>query len=68
VLCKSTCLSLGAVDLAEDLGGALGPGKWVRVIVPTVDEGTDDGDEVLDRCEGAAADGLAGDDAEEDGN
>jgi len=29
------------VDLAEDLVGVLGPGKWARVIVPSVDEGTD---------------------------
>jgi hypothetical protein len=38
----------------------------VTAVVPAVDEGFDGGDEVFDRGEAAAADGLAGDDREED--
>jgi hypothetical protein len=34
--------------------------------VPSVDEGLDGADEVLDGCEDAAPDRLAGDDREED--
>jgi len=52
--------------LGEDFVGGLGPGEWLAAFVPAVDEGLDGGDEVLDRGEGASADGLAGDDAEED--
>jgi hypothetical protein len=36
------------------------------VFVPAVDEGLDGGDEVFDRAGAASADGLAGDDPEED--
>jgi hypothetical protein len=36
----------------------------VRVVVPVVDEGADGGDQLLDGGEGAAADGLPGDDGE----
>src|SRR5271154_5074866 len=49
----------------EYLVGGLGPGEGVAAVVPAVDEGLDRGDEVLDRGEAAAADGLPGDDAEE---
>jgi hypothetical protein len=38
----------------------------VAAVVPAVDEGLDGADEVLDRGEAAAADGLPGDDGEED--
>jgi hypothetical protein len=47
--------------LGEDFVGGLGPGEWLAAFVPAVDEGLDGGDEVLDRGEGASADGLAGD-------
>src|SRR3954447_12234396 len=49
-----------------DLVGCLGPGEWVASVVTAVDEGADGGDEVFDAVEGSAADGLAGDDPEED--
>src|SRR5438552_8864863 len=52
----------------EYLVGGLGPGERVAAVVPAVDEGLDGGDEVLDRGEAAAADGLPGDDREEDLN
>jgi hypothetical protein len=38
----------------------------VAAVVPAVDEGLNRGDEVLDGGEAAAADGLPGDDREED--
>jgi len=38
----------------------------VAAVVVAVDEGADGGDELFDAGEAAAADGLAGDDAEED--
>jgi hypothetical protein len=38
----------------------------MAAVVPSVDEGLDGGDEVLDRGEAAAADRLPGDDPEED--
>jgi hypothetical protein len=38
----------------------------MAAVVPAVDEGLDGADEVLDRGEAAAADGLPGDDGEED--
>jgi hypothetical protein len=49
----------------EYLVGGLGPGEGVAAVVPAVDEGLDGGNEGLDRGEAAAADGLPGDDAEE---
>src|SRR5881394_4352583 len=52
----------------EYLVGGLGPCEGVAAVVPPVDEGLDGGDEVLDRGEAAAADGLPGDDREEDLN
>ena len=52
--------------MADDLVGVFGPGERVGVFVPAVDVGPDGGLEVLDGVEGAAADGLAGDDREED--
>jgi hypothetical protein len=57
---------LTAGCFGEDFVGGLGPGERFAAFVPAVDEGLDRGDEVLDAGEGAAADGLAGDDAEED--
>jgi hypothetical protein len=50
----------------EYLVGGLGPGEGVAAVVPAVNEGLDGADEVLDRGEAAAADGLPGDDGEED--
>ena len=46
----------------EYLVGGLGPGEGAAAVVPAVDEGLDRGDEVLDRGEAAAPDGLPGDD------
>jgi hypothetical protein len=57
---------LTAGCFGEDLVGGLGPDERFAAVVPGVDVGLDGGDEVLDAGEGAAADGLAGDDAEED--
>ena len=54
------------MSLGEDLVGGLGPDEGMAAFVPAVDEGADRGDEVLDRGEGSASDGLVGDDAEED--
>src|SRR5205085_9171499 len=65
VVCKRVCFSLGALDAGEDRVGVLGPGKRPGVVVPVIDEGADGDDEFLDGGEGAAADGLAGDDREE---
>src|SRR4051794_16304555 len=48
------------------MGGGLGPEEWVGAVVPAVDEGADLGVEFVDGAEGAAADGLAFDDAEPD--
>jgi len=45
----------------EYLVGGLGPGEGAAAVVPAVDEVLDGGDEVLDRTEAAAADGLPGD-------
>ena len=52
--------------MRKDLVGGLGPGEGFAAFVLAVDEGLDGGDEVRDAGEGAAADGLAGDDSEED--
>jgi len=52
--------------VVEKVVGGLGPGEGAAAVVPAVDEAFDGGDEVLDRGEGAAADGLSGDDPEED--
>jgi hypothetical protein len=51
-------------DLGEDLVGGGGPGERVGVGVPVGDLVADLRDEGFDRGEGAAAGGLAGDDAE----
>jgi hypothetical protein len=48
VVCKGACFSFGALDLAEDLVGVLGPGERVRVVVPVVDEAADGGVELAD--------------------
>src|SRR6266513_4395169 len=52
----------------EYLVGCLGPGEGMAAVVPAAGEVLDRGDEVLDRGEAAAADGLPGDDREEDLN
>ena len=52
--------------MGQDFVGGFGPDERVAAFVPAVDEGLDGGDQVFDPGEGAAADGLAGDDAEED--
>ena len=44
----------------EDFVGGLGPGEGLTSLVPAVDVGLDSSDEVFDRGEGAAADGLTG--------
>ena len=54
------------INFGEDLGGGFGPDERVFALVPAVDEGADLDDEVADGGEGAAADGLAFDDAEPD--
>lgn len=38
--------------LGEDLVGGFGPGEWLRVGIPAVDELTDRGGEVADTAEG----------------
>ena len=50
----------------EGLVGGLGPGEWVAVLVPAVDEGADLGVEVLDGGEDSSVDGRTVDDGEED--
>jgi hypothetical protein len=45
--------------------GVLGPGKWLAAVVVCIDEGVDGIGQFPDRAEGAPADGLASDDAEE---
>lgn len=51
--------------MGEDFVGGFGPGEGLAAVVVGVDVGADCCDELLDVLEGAAADGLAGDDAEE---
>jgi len=58
--------SLFTVDLGQDLVGGRGPNERVSAIVPAVDEGADLGVQLAHGAEGAAADGLAFDDAEPD--
>ena len=50
--------------LANDRRGGLGPHERCGVLIPMRDVVADMPDEVLDRSEGAAAYGLAGQDAE----
>jgi hypothetical protein len=52
--------------LVDDVVGGFGPDERLASFLPAVDEGLDRADEVLDGCEGAASDGFAGDDPEED--
>jgi hypothetical protein len=52
--------------MINDLGTAVGPDEGFAAFVPAVDEAADGIDEVADGVEAAAADGLAGDDPEED--
>src|SRR3954471_23135069 len=61
---KGCSLTWGCV--VEDVVGGLGPGEGLAAVVPAVDESADGGGEVFDAAVAAAADGLAGDDAEED--
>ena len=42
--------------MGQDLVGGLGPNGGVAAVVPTVDEGADRGDELLDAVEGSASD------------
>ncbi len=53
------------VDLGEDGVGVLGPGEGLAAFVPADDELANRGDELADGVNGAAADGLAGNDPEE---
>src|SRR5512144_1597845 len=57
-------VGLDELGLGEDLVGGGGPCERSGVGVPHGDVVADGADEDLDRGEGAAADGLAGDDAE----
>ncbi len=50
----------------DDRVGVLGPDERFAAFVPAVDEAADGVDEFADGVEAAAADGLAGDDPEED--
>src|SRR5829696_656350 len=54
------------VRSCDDRVGVFGPDERVAALVPAVDECGDRLDQVVDGVEGAAADGLAGDDPEED--
>ena len=54
------------VGFRDDGVGVLGPDEGLAAFVPAVDECGDGLDQLADRVEGAAADGLAGDDPEED--
>ena len=54
------------VCFRDDGVGVFGPDKGLAAFVPAVDERRNRLDQVGDRVEGAAADGLAGDDPEED--
>ena len=54
------------VRFRDDRVGVLRPGEWLAAFVPAVDERGDGLDQFAHRAEGAAADGLAGDDPEED--
>ena len=58
--------SLTGAAVVEEVVGGLGPDERVAAFVPAVDERTDGGDQLFDAAEAAAADGLAGDDREED--
>src|SRR3954470_12173577 len=57
-------VELGEPDLGQDLVDGSGPCERSWVAVPRGDVGANGPDQDLDGCEGAAADGLAGDDAE----
>jgi len=59
------CLK-STLDLGDQLVWGLGPGEWCGAVVVGIDESPDRVFEVVDADEAAAADGLAGDDAEED--
>jgi hypothetical protein len=51
--------------VSEDLVGGFGPDEWFAAFVLGVDERFDGADELGHGGEGAAADGLAGDDRKE---
>jgi hypothetical protein len=57
-------VGLGDQDLGQDLVGGRGPDERFGVGVPVGDVVADPADQCLDGDEGAAADRLAGDDAE----
>ncbi len=68
---RSSWVASGRYDFVAEalfsgLVGCLGPGERLAAVVPGVDEGLDCGDEVFDRGEATAADGLAGEDRKED--
>src|SRR3954454_12410635 len=50
----------------QDLFGGLGPDERTAALVVAIDEGADGANELADALEGSAADGLTGDDREED--
>lgn len=54
------------LDFGEDLFGGGGPAKGLGVGVPGVDEIAYASDQVVDRGEGAAPNGLAGQDSKPD--
>ncbi len=51
-------------SFGEYFVGGLGPDEGLAAVVTALDEGADLGDEVFDRSEGAAVDGLVLDDPE----
>src|SRR6188472_4479923 len=58
--------SLTWAAVVEEVVGGLGPDERVAAFVPALNEPFDGGDQLFDAAEAAAADGLAGDDREED--
>jgi hypothetical protein len=58
--------TLTAGCVGQDLVGGLGPDKGLAAFVPAVDESADRLGQVTHRGEAAAADGLPGDDREEE--
>jgi len=55
-----------ALCFGQDGVDVLGPDERFAALIPAVDEAADGIDELADGVEAAAADGLAGDDSEED--
>jgi hypothetical protein len=54
------------VCFADDGVRVLDPGEWFAAVVPAIDESGDGSDQLAYGSEAAAADGLSGDDPEED--